>query len=125
VASQEFPALPEVLPQVRSFIAEQADRDTYRAHIDALLVAVTEAVSNVIRHSGSPRFEVSWSGGEHESVIEVRDFGVFKPRIPIAELDGDHGRGIPLILTTSDGFELTPGTEARPGTVVRFRKAKA
>jgi anti-sigma regulatory factor (Ser/Thr protein kinase) len=88
-------------------------------------VAVTEAASNAIRHSGSPTFEVTWSAGESEAVVEVRDFGVFKSRIPIRELDGDQGRGIPLILTTTEGLDLMPGTAERPGTIVRFRKVKA
>jgi anti-sigma regulatory factor (Ser/Thr protein kinase) len=125
VASREFPAIPEVLPWVRRFIAEQATRDTYRDHVDELLVAVTEAASNAIRHSGSRTFEVTWTAGETESTVEVRDSGVFKPRIPIRELDGDQVRGIPLILTTTEGLDLTPGTTESPGTIVRFRKVKS
>jgi len=47
---------------------------------------------------------------------------VFDRKVPVPELDGTAGRGIPIMLAVVDEVTITEGTPARPGTVVRFVK---
>jgi anti-sigma regulatory factor (Ser/Thr protein kinase) len=123
---REFPADPRSLTEVRRFIGERAARDSFSEHEPDLLLAVSEAATNAIKHSGSSRFEVAWTAVDDHAEIEVRDGGVFKPKIPMPSLE-EAGRGIPLMTAVTQEFTLAPGTRADPGTVVRLviRKAVA
>jgi anti-sigma regulatory factor (Ser/Thr protein kinase) len=89
-----------------------------RATLDAIRIAVTEAVSNVVVHGydGSPdgSFTVAVEARDHELLVSVRDMGVGMRPHP----DGaGAGLGLPIIARVAASFTvLTPpggGTEVR------------
>ena len=55
--------------------------------------------------------------------VMVQDEGVFDRKVPVPELDGTAGRGIPIMLALVDEVTIREGTPVRPGTQVRLRKA--
>lgn len=121
--NRSFRAHPSALSQVREFVREQARDEGLAAGIsDDLLLAISEACVNSVIHTNSSRMQISWR--RHESRIEilVEDEGVFERRIPVPELDGIAGRGIPIMLALVDEVTIREGTPAQPGTVVRFVK---
>ncbi|MCA1833165.1 MAG: ATP-binding protein [Actinomycetota bacterium] len=121
--NKSFRAHPSALSQVREFIREQSDADRLPETVcDDLLLAVSEACVNAVIHTGSARIELSWRSQDHAIEILVRDEGVFERKIPIPELDGTAGRGIPIMLAVVDEVTIQEGTPAKPGTVVRFVK---
>jgi anti-sigma regulatory factor (Ser/Thr protein kinase) len=122
---RHFPADSKQLVEVRRFIADQVRGSSHSENESDLLLAVNEAAANAIRHSGSPSFSVSWSNGAETARIEVRDLGIFRPNMLVAEERGAAGRGIPMMMALTDRFEIEPGTEDQPGTVVRLYKKKS
>jgi anti-sigma regulatory factor (Ser/Thr protein kinase) len=88
-----------------------------------LMLAATEAVANAVQH-GQP-----WPNGcvlfatepcPRGLRVEVRDQGSFDSHLEPASLDATSGRGLRLIATLTDRFEIT--TKADTGTTVRFEK---
>ncbi|MGH2661527.1 MAG: ATP-binding protein [Actinomycetota bacterium] len=119
---RSFPADPSVLVDIRRFLKEQAGRAGMdRGTTDDLLVVANEACTNAIQHSGTDSIEVTWTGTEEGTEIDIRDGGVFKRRIRVSELEGPGGYGIPLMTALSDELEIREGTPSTPGTHVRFR----
>jgi anti-sigma regulatory factor (Ser/Thr protein kinase) len=121
--NRSFRAHPSALSQVREFVREQSTADGLDSSVcDDLLLAVSEAAVNSVIHTNSARVSISWrtQGGAVE--IVVQDEGVFDRKVPIPELDGTAGRGIPIMLALVDEMTIREGTPAKPGTVVRFVK---
>lgn len=125
VVAMSFPSEPRVLAEVRRFVARELERHSFRTFRDDLLLAVTEACSNAIRHSGTKEFHVSVTPLGTCLEITVADDGVYDTRIPNPELDGEGHRGIHLMASVVDTFSLRQGTRARPGTTVNLVKCKA
>lgn len=118
-----FSASAEEVPRVRHWIerlAEQASFATVRAD---LALAVSEATSNAVRHSGASRLTVRWRADSRWAEIEVTDDGVFDERA--VSPDGQGGFGIPMMAALADEFSIEHGTPTRPGTRVRLAKRKA
>jgi PAS domain S-box-containing protein len=112
-----IPAEPEALQQVRRRLRRwleiaEAPEDVR----DDIVVAVSEAVSNSIRHAYGPssawvEIEAELSDGEVELV--VRDRGRWRPP------RGEGGRGIDLMRACMASVEIEQGPG---GTVVRMRR---
>lgn len=122
--TRTFPANPAILRDIRRFVQEQAGDLSYSAHVDDVVLAVTEACTNSIRHSDSAEMTVRLEGFADRVEVEVADAGVFRPGIPIPEFDGEGRRGLYLMMAVMDELAIREGTESDPGTVVRLVKRK-
>lgn len=114
-----FPSEPGALPEIRRRTEELAERLALPPDARGdLLLAVNEAASNAVRHSGSPHVEVEWKPADDRVVVAIRDHGRFRtpddPDIP--------GWGLHLIAATADEVAVRPGTAQRPGTEVQLVK---
>ncbi|MCX5307903.1 MULTISPECIES: ATP-binding protein [Streptomyces] len=104
------------VPQVRSRVRATLDGWRVPAEVvDALLLAVSELVGNVVRHAGggAGRMRVAVSAGGGWMRLEVADRGAGLPRLPSprAEVDpeSESGRGLLMVqlLTAELGGELS------------------
>jgi anti-sigma regulatory factor (Ser/Thr protein kinase) len=121
--NRTFRAHPSALSQIRDFVRDQSDADGLdESACDDLLLAVSEACVNSVIHTNSSHVEVSWRSEDHKIEILIRDQGIFERKVPIPELDGTAGRGIPIMLAVVDEVTIQEGTPSKPGTVVRFVK---
>ena len=123
-SARSFQPDPGALSEIRRFVAEEIERLSFRSFKDDLLLAVTEACSNAIRHSGTNEVRVAIVPAESCLEIIVSDDGVYRPLVPVPELDGEGHRGIHLMTAVVDDFSLHQGTPARPGTTVSLVKCK-
>ena len=122
--SKSFPADPAILREIRGFVRQQAEEYSFFGETSDLVLAVTEACTNSILHSDTPDVTVSLAAFEDRLEVEVADQGVFRPMVPVPELDGEGHRGIHLMMAMTDEFAIREGTESTPGTVVRLTKRK-
>ena len=121
--TRSFRAHPSALSQVREFVREQAENGRLEAEIaDDLVLAVSEACVNAVIHTNSSHIQLSWRSQEGAIEILVQDEGIFERKVPVPELDGTAGRGIPIMLAVVDEVTIREGTPAHPGTVVKFVK---
>ncbi len=125
-AARIFQAIPEVLPDVRTFLRDRAAAAGLDESIaDDLLLAVSEACANAVLHSGSEEFEVEWRDDPGIVEVLVRDRGTFRRRVRVPSVDGPGGFGIPLMTALTDLLEISEGSPARPGTTVRLAKRRS
>ena len=112
-----IPAEPGALQQVRRRLRRWLEiADTPEDVRDDIVVAVSEAVSNSIRHAYGPSsawVEIEGELADGEVELEVRDRGRWRPP------RGEGGRGIDLMRACMASVEIEPGPE---GTVVRMRR---
>jgi serine/threonine-protein kinase RsbW len=87
-----------------------------------LILAVTEACSNAIRHSGSPEFGVTVEELADGVEVEVVDDGLFRNRMPVLEATG--GMGLLLMTALVDTITVDEGRSDDPGTTVRLTKKR-
>jgi serine/threonine-protein kinase RsbW len=121
-----FPATPEALTEVRDFLRRQASAaGLSEAATDDLLLAVSEACTNAVLHSGGDEFDVEWRDGPRAVEVVVRDRGTFRRRVRVTEVEGPGGFGIPLIAALTDRVEISEGTASEPGTRVRITKRRS
>lgn len=121
-----FPATPEALTEVRAFLRRQASAaGLSEAATDDLLLAVSEACTNAVLHSGSDEFDVEWRDGPRAVEVVVHDRGTFRRRVRVTEVEGPGGFGIPLIAALTDRVEISEGTASDPGTRVRMTKRRS
>jgi serine/threonine-protein kinase RsbW len=121
-----FPATPEALTEVRDFLRRQASAaGLSEAATDDLLLAVSEACTNAVLHSGGDKFDVEWRDGPRAVEVVVRDRGTFRRRVRVTEVEGPGGFGIPLIAALTDRVEISEGTASEPGTRVRMTKRRS
>ena len=120
-----FRSHPSALYEIRQFIRQLADQASFPDQsTNDLLVAVSEACANSMLHTNSREIKVTWSQSGDCVEVKIRDEGVFKKRVRIAELEGQGAHGIPLMTALVDEFALKEGTEATPGTLVRLLKCR-
>ncbi|MBT2234611.1 ATP-binding protein [Nonomuraea sp. NEAU-A123] len=96
------------------------------ACISDMLLAVSEACSNAVRHGGpANRYEVTASIGSGRCDVRVVDNGVGIPSMPMTfpPPDTENGRGLLIMRSVVDeiSFGITPGR----GTTVHLRKTLA
>ncbi|MFB6620491.1 ATP-binding protein [Streptomyces sp. NPDC085524] len=115
------------VPQVRARVRTLLDGWRVPVHTaDALLLAVSELVGNVVRHSGAGRMRIALSCGGGWFRLEVADQGAVLPRLPSpraeADPESEDGRGLLLVqlLTAELGGGLTVTADAS-GKSVRVR----
>ncbi|MFD9729946.1 ATP-binding protein [Streptomyces sp. NPDC059072] len=115
------------VPQVRGRVRAVLEGWTVPADTaDALLLAVSELVGNVVRHSGAGRMRIGLSCGGGWFRLEVADQGATLPRLPSPRVEPDpeseDGRGLLLVqlLTAELGGGLTVTADAT-GKSVRVR----
>jgi anti-sigma regulatory factor (Ser/Thr protein kinase) len=115
-------AHPSSLASARAFIRDQASRCSVPKRVtEDLALLVTEACSNVVAHSGSPRILVSWQVLNGAVEVQVKDDGMFRRRVHAGSPDFG-GWGTSVLLSFADEFTIRTGTESRPGTLVRLVK---
>jgi len=120
---QTFRAHPSALYEVRRFVRERGGESLLPAQmVEDLILAVSEACANSIIHTTSRDLRVTWLAAGECVEIEVRDRGVFKRQIRMAELEGRGSHGIPLMMALVDEFSIREGSPANPGTMVRLVK---
>jgi serine/threonine-protein kinase RsbW len=124
-SARSFPPEARVLSEIRRYVGSEIERHSFRSFKDDLLLAVTEACSNAIRHSGTREIRVAIFPVGSCLEITVSDDGVYRPLVPAPELDGEGHRGIHLMAAVVDDFSLHQGTPSRPGTTVSLVKCKS
>ncbi|MDQ3890289.1 MAG: ATP-binding protein [Actinomycetota bacterium] len=92
-----------------------AEQSLPPAAVFDLKLAATEALANALIHGSGP-VEVTLGSSDGAVEIEVSDRGGFKAA---ADVEGERGRGIPLMVALVDEVEFT---SARDGTRIRLRK---
>lgn len=90
--------------------------------MDDLVLAVSEAATNALAHSGTAEILVRCTPAERCLEVAVEDRGMFRRQVPMPEIEGAGGHGISLMLALMDEVSIRQGTAERPGTVVRLRK---
>lgn len=121
VLTQIFPADPAALRLIREFVRTQAAKAQLPADaVHDLVLAVSEACVNVVRHTPSQEVRVRWMPLPNGVAVEVKDTGVFQHRPPVGREEG--GYGIPVMLGLVDEFSIRQGQPDSPGTVVRLVK---
>jgi anti-sigma regulatory factor (Ser/Thr protein kinase) len=118
---RQFPARASVLPGIRRFIRDL----THHARLshemaNDLVLAVSEACSNAVRHSGASTMGVRWTRAADRVEVLVKDGGVFVPVSHGSRSSGGFGIGIMTALV--DEIEIREGKEGSPGTTVRLVK---
>jgi anti-sigma regulatory factor (Ser/Thr protein kinase) len=117
-------AHPSSVRLVRQFVREQIAASNFDEVEADILLAVSEAANNAVLHSGTGEVEVIWriQGTCAESLI--REYGVFRHRIPMPTRGEQGGRGIPLMMAVMDEVDVSPGSRDQPGTTIRLRKCR-
>ena len=111
-----------VLADIRRFVERAAGAHVPDAIVQDLQLAVTEACTNSIRHSGTDEIRVSITRLDDCLEIVVADDGVYRMNLPVVEGDADGHRGMYLMAALVDDFSLHRGTTDEAGTVVRLVK---
>lgn len=122
-SDRSFPAHPSALSEIRSWVRASAAEASLSAETtEELGLAVNEAATNALLHSGTRRIDLRWAADDSTVQVEVLDDGIFRRRVRIPEIDGPGGYGIPLMMSLVDEVEIKEGTARRPGTAVRLVK---
>jgi anti-sigma regulatory factor (Ser/Thr protein kinase) len=126
---QSWPARPEHVGAARRAASVAAQRaGAERDVLDAVRLAVSEAVSNVVvhgyRHAGRGDFTVSVQWGDDQLEVTVRDHGCgMQPRMD----SPGAGLGLPLIASLAKSFSVSEppdgGTEVRMTFPLRILEA--
>jgi anti-sigma regulatory factor (Ser/Thr protein kinase) len=120
---KSFRAHPSALFEIRQFVRDRAAAAALSdAVTNDLLLAVSEAAANSIIHTTSGDIELRWAADQDCVAIEVRDRGIFRKRVRMAEVEGEGGHGIQLMMALVDQVTIEEGTERQPGTLVRLVK---
>jgi len=122
VSTRTFPANASSLSPIRAFVRDEVGPALGGETLGGLLLAVTEAASNAVKHSGGTTVTLSISKTRSSVVVQITDDGVFVRRVPLPELDGEGYRGIPLMMAVMDEVVFLEGTEPGDGTTVRLTK---
>jgi serine/threonine-protein kinase RsbW len=115
------------IPMVRRVLGDaMRSLNVSETCISDMLLAVSEACSNAVRHGGpANRYEVTASIGYGRCDVRVVDNGVGLPSMPLnfPPADTENGRGLLIMRSVVDeiSFGITPGR----GTTVHLRKTLA
>ena len=116
---------PAVLHEVRDFVRSRATESRFRPQaVDDLVLAVSEACANVLRHTNSVEIRVTWDPHSRDEVeVRVIDTGIFQPPDP-SVMPQLGGFGIPLMAALVDELRIEMGTAGKPGTAIRLIKRR-
>src|SRR5437879_4949947 len=112
---RSFPADASALREVRAYVRALAEEDAVpEQDLSDLLIAVSEACTNVVRHAGASEMKLRWRVEGDRLEVEVQDSGVFLDRPPDPARAG--GFGIPLMRSLMDEVVVLRGDRGHPGT---------
>jgi serine/threonine-protein kinase RsbW len=121
--TQTYPAeSTSLLGDVRRFVSAATAPYLEQPSIHDLVLAVTEACANAIRHSGSDEIRVTVEVRGPCVEIVVEDDGVYRMSLPVTDGDPGSHRGMYLMAAMVDDFSVHRGTAANAGTTVRLLK---
>lgn len=112
------------IPMVRRVLGDaMRSLNVSESCISDMLLAVSEACSNAVRHGGpANRYEVSAAIGQGRCDVRIADGGEGLSSMPITfpPADKENGRGLLIMRSVVDeiSFGVTPGR----GTTVHLRK---
>jgi anti-sigma regulatory factor (Ser/Thr protein kinase) len=89
---------------------------------DDLVLAVSEACSNAMLHSGSGVVHIAWRVRGDCVRITVRDEGVFRRSVTASDTAG--GRGILIMMAMMDEVAIVEGSINHPGTTVTLVRCR-
>ena len=119
----DIPADLKRLAEVRRFAdAAAADFGLSREDCYSVRLAVTEAVTNAVKHGSSSQEDpVQVRAAEEDGSLAfyVTDRGRFIPKMSIADELPEQGRGLTFMMQLMDEVEVRPSPD---GTVIRFSK---
>ncbi|MEW9549625.1 ATP-binding protein [Nonomuraea sp. NPDC050783] len=113
------------IPMVRRVLGDaMRSLNVSETCIADMLLAVSEACSNAVRHGGpANRYEVTAAIGYGQCDVRVADSGTGVPSMPhgFPPADTENGRGLLIMRSVVDeiSFGVTPGR----GTTVHLRKS--
>ncbi|MET9886725.1 ATP-binding protein [Streptomyces sp. NPDC006430] len=121
LAVASLPAAPRAVPRLRRLARAVARRRQLSAGAEeALTMIVSELVTNVVLHSGSPDLAVMFEADDASLTVVVRDRGRWRdrpsPRCEPADMDAGFGRGLALVDAYSVDGSVCASAE---GTLVR------
>jgi anti-sigma regulatory factor (Ser/Thr protein kinase) len=117
-----FPTVADSVPTVRRWVIALAEEASFNKVATDLALAVTEAASNAVRHSGSESLTVLWQAQDNHVVIEVSDEGTYAEHVASPHQLG--GLGLTVMTAVMDEVSILRGTGDREGTRVRLVKRK-
>jgi anti-sigma regulatory factor (Ser/Thr protein kinase) len=117
--ARTFPAEPAAVPAVRHWVTARAEEAAFSEVVSDLALAVTEAASNAVRHSGSESLTVVWRTEDNRAVVELSDLGDYDEQVAYPRKVG--GLGLPVMTAVMDEVSILRG---RRGTQVRLVKRK-
>lgn len=120
-----LPALASQLRRARDYVSDAATAFGFdEGERYQFVFAANEAVTNAIKH-GTPDDEgtigLRISSREDRLTLDVWDYGQFTAPVSNGDLMPESGRGLELIATLMDDFEVTAKPE---GTIVRLGKRR-
>jgi anti-sigma regulatory factor (Ser/Thr protein kinase) len=121
-----FAGHPRSIAFIRSLVRQlgaQARLDPQT--VDDLVLAVSEAANNAVRHGMTARIVVRWQLSPDGIEIEIADDGVFGAGGGGAGSSGEGGLGIPIMRAVADEVWIDPGTTESPGTTVHLAKHRS
>ena len=120
---RRFPGHSASIAEVRSFIRSLGARASLGQPVtEDLVLAVSEAAANAVRHGLSARITVRWRAFADRIEIEIADDGVFSSPTDGTEASEERGFGIPIMRAVMDAVDIRQGTAQAPGTTVRVVK---
>lgn len=121
LTTRTFPAHSSAVSRVRQYLRNQAaEARVEKEATDDLVLAVTEAWTNSLRHARTDWIDVTVYLLNDRVEVWVRDDGLFRQRIPLRGLELEGGHGVPLMMALMDEVHITKGIPRRPGTIVRL-----
>jgi signal transduction histidine kinase len=114
-----FPARAESLREIRAFVQERASETSFYPEVaDDLILAVSEACANSVKHSHSRTIEVRWNRRTDGAEVQILDDGVFGGSAEAPR--SAQGFGITMMRALVDEVAIEQGTPGSPGTRVRL-----
>jgi anti-sigma regulatory factor (Ser/Thr protein kinase) len=131
-----YPADAPSIAELREFVRSRAvEAGLNQAATDDLLVAVTEACTELLSHEKASELIVSWWDLEGAIEIRLKEEGLVpspaapaSSRLTVVEDDaefGSGGMGFPYIMAYVDEYTVELGTAEDPSTTIRLVKETA
>jgi anti-sigma regulatory factor (Ser/Thr protein kinase) len=108
-------AHPRHVADARCFVADCLTETGLMAHAQAVTLVVSELVTNVVIHAGTP-FTVLLARRDHWLVVEVRDHGagrVVPPEQGPSEDIDVSGRGLGIVRALSEAWGVWPRRDGK------------
>ena len=118
-----FPTSLPALTDMRAVVRRFASKDGIPSGTaDEVVLAVSEACSNAVLHSGSDVVRITWTVRRDCVRVRVDDDGTFRRVVVTPGETG--GRGFLIMMAVMDEVSVHEGTERHPGTTVRLVRCR-